>query len=134
MSSFPTELASTIQAASIEHHPDPAYDVAPSTAADKREPVSLHLDHDPDRDSIDNDDLEDDIPYSALRPARSPNNMPPIPDLRFEQSYLRSISHADTWWKVSLITARDQVSFDPGLQKRMAQMYFKIQWLMRSRC
>ncbi|KKA26922.1 hypothetical protein TD95_004893 [Thielaviopsis punctulata] len=37
------------------------------------------------------------------------HKMPAIPDLRFEQSYLQSISKADTWWKVALITIRDQM-------------------------
>ncbi|KAL2886650.1 hypothetical protein HOO65_060480 [Ceratocystis lukuohia] len=37
------------------------------------------------------------------------HKLPAIPDLRFEQSYLQSISKADTWWKVALITIRDQM-------------------------
>lgn len=60
-------------------------------------------------DDLDTDD-DDDIPYSALRPAKpATHGLPPMPDLRFEQSYLHSIAHADTWWKVALITAKDQV-------------------------
>lgn len=61
-----------------------------------------------DDDAIDDDD-QDDIPYSVLRPTPRKRSLPPLPDLRFEQSYLRSISNADAWWKVLLITARDQV-------------------------
>lgn len=110
-SSVPTELAETIQASHIRHHPDPKFDNAPSTAADKRIPVSLHdqsqLSDDEELDDLD----EDDIPYSVLKPARKQHNLPPLPDLRFEQSYLHSIANANTWWKVLLITARDQVSF-----------------------
>lgn len=104
MESGPTELAATVQAASIEHNPDPALDTNPSTAAERRQPVTLEHDH-----GIDDDDDEEDIPYSVLRPAPRHSNLPPLPDLRFEQSYLRSISKADTWWKVALITTRDQV-------------------------
>jgi hypothetical protein len=104
MDSGPTELAATVQAASIEHNPDPALDVNPSTAAERRQPVTLEHDH-----GIDDDDDEEDIPYSVLRPAPRHSNLPPLPDLRFEQSYLRSISKADTWWKVALITTRDQI-------------------------
>ena len=39
-------------------------------------------------------------------------HLPPLPDLRFEQSYLASISgaHGDPW-KIVLITIRDQVVF-----------------------
>lgn len=110
MESGPTELASTLQAASIEHHPDPKLDSNPPTAAGRSQRVTLeHAKHGHD-DSIDEDDEdEEDIPYSVLRPAPRHSNLPPLPDLRFEQSYLRSISNADTWWKVALITTRDQV-------------------------
>ncbi|KAI9166885.1 hypothetical protein HJFPF1_03000 [Paramyrothecium foliicola] len=108
MSSIPTELASTIQAGSINRHPDPRRDITPSTAAEKKRPVTLHhIPHD-SHDGIDEDDDED-IPYSVLRPVPRAHQLPPLPDLRFEQSYLRSIAGADTWWKVLLITVRDQV-------------------------
>lgn len=37
---------------------------------------------------------------------------PQIPDLRFEHSYRKSIAQANgSWWKIALITIRDQVSF-----------------------
>ncbi|KAI5303925.1 hypothetical protein KEM56_007050 [Ascosphaera pollenicola] len=39
------------------------------------------------------------------------NALGPIPDLRFEQGYLRSISDARTWQKVLWITVRDQPKF-----------------------
>lgn len=43
----------------------------------------------------------------VVRPAR-----PPIPDLRFEQSYRKAIAKADgVWWKIALITIKDQVIF-----------------------
>ncbi|KAG0635701.1 hypothetical protein HOY80DRAFT_1017825 [Tuber brumale] len=36
--------------------------------------------------------------------------LPPIPDLRFEESYLNSIAAAHgVWWKVLLITMKDQL-------------------------
>ncbi|KFA72716.1 hypothetical protein S40288_07626 [Stachybotrys chartarum IBT 40288] len=106
-----SELASTIQAGHINHNPDYTRDVAPATAAEKREPVSIHAtSHSQHDDDIDDDD-EEDIPYSVLRPAPRAHALPPLPDLRFEQSYLRSIADADTWWKVLLITTRDQVGY-----------------------
>ena len=105
--SIPTEIAATVQSASIHRHPDPVHDNTPATAAERRIPVSLNS-----AKSLDSDeDFEDDIPYSVLRPIPRGTDLPPLPDLRFEQSYLKSISNADTWWKVLLITARDQVSF-----------------------
>jgi hypothetical protein len=104
MSSATAELASTIQAASINRHPDPSRDINPSTSSSRRQPVI------PDAVPSElDDDEEEDIPYSVLQPAPRSYNLPPLPDLRFEQSYLRSISKADTWWKVGLITVRDQV-------------------------
>lgn len=116
-SSLATEIAGTIQAGHIERHPDPMHDLAPATASETREPVSLHAleteSYTADRDdlSIDDDDDDDDtdIPYSVLRPMPRSNGLPPLPDLRFEQSYLHSIANADTWVKVALITLRDQV-------------------------
>lgn len=108
MDSAATEVAATIQAASIDRHPDPTRDINPATASSEREPVVLrHLKR--EYDDIDEDEDDEDIPYSALQPIPTRSNLPPLPDLRFEQSYLRSIANADTWWKVALITIRDQV-------------------------
>lgn len=122
MSSLPSEIAGTIQAGHIARHPDPLFDNAPATAADTREPISIHnlrqhqtnhseykgQDIDVDIEEDDDDD-DTDVPYSVLRPASRTQGLPPLPDLRFEQSYLHSISKADKWWKVALITLRDQV-------------------------
>lgn len=107
MSSIPTEIAETIQTGHIAKNPDPVHDNAPATAAEKREPVSIH---DVKKEDYDIEgDYEEDIPYSVLRPEPRTHKLPPLPDLRFEQSYLHSISKADTWWKIGLITVRDQV-------------------------
>lgn len=111
MSSVPTELAGTIQAGHINHHPDPKQDLAPATAADKKETVTMESAKELLEELSDEDDEDDDIPYSVLRPVKRAQNMPPLPDLRFEQSYLNSIAAADKWWKVALITSRDQVRF-----------------------
>ncbi|KAL8294188.1 hypothetical protein RB597_008045 [Gaeumannomyces tritici] len=125
-SSVPLQVAETVQTAHINRHPSASHDLNPSTAADKLEPVTLHEKPDGggDVDSLDDEaedvrgddddeeeEEEEDIPYDVLRPLprRQAHQMPPLPDLRFEQSYLRSIAKADTWWKVAWITARDQV-------------------------
>lgn len=113
MDSLPTQLAEAIQDSSIVRHPDPIHDNAPTSAAERRQPVSLHNIKRHYDDVISDD--EEDIPYSVLRPLQRTNNLPPLPDLRFEQSYLRSIANADTWWKILLITARDQVLARPLL-------------------
>ncbi|CAI4219238.1 unnamed protein product [Parascedosporium putredinis] len=98
MDDFATQAAEIIQVAHINRNPDPRRDINPSTAASKREPVSL---------VIDSDDDDEDSPYVVRKPPSSS----PIPDLRFEQSYLRSISKAQTWWEVAFITVKDQVRF-----------------------
>ncbi|RPB05641.1 hypothetical protein L873DRAFT_1662358 [Choiromyces venosus 120613-1] len=47
-------------------------------------------------------------PSHQLHHHRRP--LPPLPDLRFEQSYLNSIAAAQgVWWKILLITVKDQV-------------------------
>src|ERR1700760_3109469 len=102
-SSIPIEIGGTLQAASLNRHPDPRHDINPSTAASKKEPVRLV----PTDDISDVD--EDEIPVSVLRPIPRRQTLPPLPDLRFEQSYLRSIEKAETWVGVSWITFRDQV-------------------------
>ncbi|KAI9826900.1 MAG: hypothetical protein M1832_005839 [Thelocarpon impressellum] len=102
-------IAETIQTGHINHRPSPAHDINPSTAASKKQPVTTKA---PSLDSegISDDESEDEeIPYSALRPLPRKSTLPPLPDLRFEQSYLASISGADTWYRVAWITTRDQV-------------------------
>ena len=96
-SSLPIEIASTLQSASI------------------KQPVKIT--HVPKYSSysdsgIDDDDLlddEEDVPIDVLRPMPRRQSFGPLPDLRFEQSYLASISKAETRWGVVGITVRDQV-------------------------
>lgn len=117
-SSVPLQIAETIQTASINRAPSPSHDLNPSSAASAKQPVtvdsssSISLDkytYD-DEDGIDEEDEEEeDIPYDVIRPTPRRASFPPLPDLRFEQSYLASIAGADTRWKVAIITLRDQV-------------------------
>jgi len=116
-SSVPLQVAETLQTAHINWQPSAAHDANPSTAASRKEPVTLDEKRNPlfpdegidesDEESSSSD--EDDVPYSTLRRKPRQAHLPPIPDLRYEQSYLHSIRNADTWWKVALITTRDQV-------------------------
>lgn len=126
-SSIPTQIAETMQTAHIQRNPSPQHDLNPSTAASEKQPVDLHdaaprrrrhstyddNDNDDDElddlDGLDDDDDDDDIPVSVLTPRPRNKSFPPMPDLRFEQSYLHSIAKADRWWKVAWITVRDQV-------------------------
>lgn len=118
-SSIPLQIAETIQTASINRAPSPSHDLNPSTAASSKQPVTLEhhttsnfstdkYSYDDD-DQLDDDEDEEDIPYDVLRPTPRRQSFAPLPDLRFEQSYLASIAGADKVWKVLAITIRDQV-------------------------
>lgn len=96
------ELASAIQSVSLKRDPSPHHDINPSTAASKKEPATLHS----PTHSISS---ADSIPSDVIRPRPRRKSFPPIPDFRFEQSYLASIQSAKTWWQVAYITTRDQV-------------------------
>lgn len=115
MSSNPaSELASAIQSVSIKRHPSPAHDINPSTAASKKVPAEIETTApSPPRSrthSLDSaTDTESTIPSDVIRPRPRRKSFPPIPDFRFEQSYLASLKDADTHWKVAFITIRDQV-------------------------
>lgn len=122
-SSIPTQIAETVQTAHINRDPSPRHDLNPSTAASKKEPVRLEQialddgsideedeDEDEDEDEQEADEEDEKLYHSRITPRpRRRHQFPPMPDLRFEQSYLSSIRNADTWWKVGWITARDQV-------------------------
>lgn len=98
------EVAETIQTASIVSHPSAAHDINPSTAASEKVPVVA-------APASDAGSLSSDIvdPSRVIRPLRRRQTLPPLPDLRFEQSYLASLKDADTWGRVAWITIRDQV-------------------------
>ncbi|KAM0713758.1 hypothetical protein Q7P37_010720 [Cladosporium fusiforme] len=106
------QMAETIQSAHIIESPSVEHDINPSTAASEKEPV--RLDRSPSVDVLSDID-EDEVPISILRPAPRKPQMPPLPDLRFEQSYLASIKDAKDWKVVTYITIRDQL-FMPLVQ------------------
>jgi Autophagy receptor ATG43 len=117
-SSIPIQIAETIQTASIKRNPDVAHDLNPSTAASSKQPVTVSpnapsSDSSHEVDTFDEvngiDEEEEDIPYDVIRPLPRRPSLPPLPDLRFEQSYQASIAGADTFSKVAYITIRDQV-------------------------
>ncbi|KAI1358598.1 hypothetical protein F5Y08DRAFT_111089 [Xylaria arbuscula] len=124
MSSVPTQIAEVIQTAHINREPSPRHDLNPSTAASTRESAYIPKERQQQQrdahllgeegESIDGED-EEDIPLSVLvrprgaeRRRRAPS-FPPMPDLRFEQSYLHSIAGAESWGRVAWITVRDQI-------------------------
>ncbi|KAK6368165.1 uncharacterized protein PV06_09542 [Exophiala oligosperma] len=108
------ELASAIQSVSIKRHPSPEHDINPSTAASKKVPATLveSQSQSPPRSrsaSLSTATSESTIPSEIIRPRPRRKSFPPIPDFRFEQSYLASIKNADTPLTVAVITIRDQV-------------------------
>ncbi|KAK4979608.1 hypothetical protein LTR66_010415 [Elasticomyces elasticus] len=114
------QLAETIQTASINRAPSPTHDLNPSTTVSYKQPVQFRS----PSASVASDEAvevagdgveEDEIPLSVLRPTPRRNQLPPLPDLRFEQSYLRSIEKAESSWAVAYITIKDHVSYGPLL-------------------
>lgn len=110
------QVAETIQTASINRAPSPRHDLNPSTAASSKQPVTIshsrHLSHSTDDgQSIQSHSIsaDEEISSSVIHPVPRRTNLPPLPDLRFEQSYLASISRAESRWMVAWITVRDQV-------------------------
>jgi hypothetical protein len=131
-SSIPLQIAETIQTAHINPAPDVAHDLNPSTAASSKQPVTVSH-HEPrpessheldlyDEAAIDEDEDIEDIPYDVIRPLPRKLSMPPLPDLRFEQSYLASIAGAETKSKIAYITIRDQVRPVSLLEKSWMRM------------
>lgn len=125
MDSVVPELVSTIQSTSFQENPDIAHDLNPSTTASLKFPVQVDSSKDlseSNYDEIGGNDIddpedaahnegveEDDIPFDVLKPVTRKTNLPPLPDMRFEQSYLRSIENTKSNWGVVYITIRDQV-------------------------
>lgn len=108
------QAAETIQTASINRAPT-RRDIAPSTAADTKERVVFDRSADVVSEADDAD--EDEVPLSILKPLPQDQRqrMPPhlqLPDLRFEQSYLKSISNTSDWKVIAYITLKDQVGVD----------------------
>ena len=136
-------LAQTaVQDSHIIRHPSPSRDIAPATSAD-RPPVTIVRDtlpsiqfsssranlHELSQQSPEEDinDIEDEEILSELSledspaPSSPPKRrqrppLPPIPDLRFEQAYLKQLEAAkgSVFW-IIVITLREQVLF-PGVQ------------------
>lgn len=106
MDNLPATITSTIQSASLNRAPSPTHDLAPSSTVSCKLPVEV--------DSLpasapQSDHVTASSPTYAVRPAPRRAALPPLPDLRFEQSYLASLKNARGWKAVCWITVRDQV-------------------------
>ncbi|KAI2741747.1 hypothetical protein DTO013E5_5168 [Penicillium roqueforti] len=104
MADHAMDIPQILQSASINRNPDPSLDINPATTASEKRPVAVGPDS--ETNSIASDVVH---PRQVIRPVRRRHTLPPLPDLRFEQSYLASIKDADTWGRVAWITTRDQV-------------------------
>ncbi|RAL05570.1 DUF1770 domain-containing protein [Aspergillus ibericus CBS 121593] len=98
------QIPEVIQTASINPEPSAEHDVNPPTAASEKQPV---VEHAPSEAGSIPSDIVD--PHRLVKPISRRHQLPPLPDLRFEQSYLASLRGADTWGRVAWITIRDQV-------------------------
>lgn len=98
------QIPEVIQSSTVRRNPSPRHDLNPATAASEKQPVTIGPAS--DAGSIPSDIVD---PSRVIRPVRRRQTLPPMPDLRFEQSYLASIKDADTWGRVAWITVRDQV-------------------------
>lgn len=119
--SIPLQIAETIQTATIKRDPSPTHDLNPSTAASSKQPVSIAPPSSDSSQKFTYDDYggldeegeeeydDEDIPYSVIKPVPRRSSFGPLPDLRFEQSYLASIAGAETKGRIAWITVRDQV-------------------------
>ncbi|GAQ45408.1 DUF1770 domain-containing protein [Aspergillus tubingensis] len=99
------QIPEVIQTASINPEPSAEHDVNPPTAASEKQPV-VEDDVASEAGSIPSDVV---APHRMIKPVSRRHQLPPLPDLRFEQSYLASLRGADTWGRVAWITIRDQV-------------------------
>ncbi|KAF3901809.1 hypothetical protein AA313_de0206107 [Arthrobotrys entomopaga] len=120
----------------IRHDATPETAIAPSTAADSKtvltessiheseySQVEAEAEEEEEGEEVDELDEDDDvasISSSILYPSHHTlrglhhRPLPPLPDLRFEQSYLASIKDATEkkkYWLIALITVRDQLLF-----------------------
>lgn len=82
------EITSTIQSASLNRLPSSTSVLRPSSSSSPPT-TTTH-------------------PLSPSPPHRQ-RPLPPLPDLRFQQSYLSSLQGAQNRWEVAYITVRDQV-------------------------
>lgn len=91
-------------------------DILPPTAETLIPPSTTKI-HD-DYLGIDESDASDNVDTRSISSSvagygperRLRKQLPQLPDLRFEQSYLASIASAQgVWWKIALITLKDQV-------------------------
>lgn len=98
------QIPEVIQSSTVRRNPSPEHDLNPATTASEKQPVVAGP-------ASDAGSISSDIVDSSrmIRPVRRRQTLPPMPDLRFEQSYLASIKDADTWGRVAWITIRDQV-------------------------
>lgn len=112
-------IAETIQAASL-HGPSGTAGGPPFTQSTP-EPPHYRRHHQErrklERSPSDADSLSTGIvdPSRMVRHESRKAPLPPLPDLRFEQSYLASLRGAESWGRIAWITMRDQV-FLPLIQ------------------
>lgn len=109
------QIAGSIHAASIYGQGNVPHEFGGASA-----PGQHDLDHSADAASISTGIVDS---GRSIQPLNRRTPLPPIPDLRFEYSYLASIKGADTWGRVAWITLRDQVRKSPSREKKRAMPF-----------
>ena len=115
MSSVPIQIAEIIQTASINRAPSPHHDLNPSTAASNKQPVRIQSSPTSPTSS-----RRSKRSYEVVEPVPRNSKLPPLPDLRFEQSYLASLQGSQDWKVIGYITIRDHVRTYHGVEVRYA--------------
>jgi hypothetical protein len=119
MSDTVEEFDETVQTASI--YAAPSHDATPSTTTSRRQHVHI-LERIPSEAGSISTGIVDPIRMVKPRPRRTA--FPPLPDLRFQESYLTSLKGAKSWGRIAWITVRDQVSYSYALNCMMSPFYF----------
>jgi hypothetical protein len=123
MSDTVEEIDDSIQTASINGtHPTPSRDSNPSITTSRRQHVHI-LERIPSEVGSISTGIVDPIRMVKPRPRRAA--FPPLPDLRFQESYLASLKGAKSWGRIAWITVRDQVFYSYALNCVMSAFNFK---------
>ncbi|EAS30553.1 uncharacterized protein CIMG_06032 [Coccidioides immitis RS] len=108
MSDRMRQVAESFQTSSINQHSPSSHHetTSPFSASHRR-----HHENTLERVPSDAESLSTGIvdPSRMVKSNHHRATLPPLPELRFEQSYLASISGAESWGRIAWITVRDQV-------------------------
>jgi len=106
MSDIVSQIYEASQITTINTHPSPSHASTSSTTASQRQPLHV-LERIPSEAGSISTGIVDSS--RIVKPPSRRRPLPPLPDLRFQQSYLASLKGADSWGRIAWITVRDQI-------------------------